>query len=133
MIEITVFTCFLLVVSSYFFKFGKCGSICERDTLSSPADIAVDSEDYVFVASTTMVSIFDKTGSSIRAFGGQGSEPGQFSHISSLYISRSSHLYVSEFYNNRVQIFESSKSYNEDNDAINEGVKAIPLVDHSIQ
>ena len=109
----------------YLFKFGKCGSICERGTLSSPADIAIDSEDYVFVASTTMVSVFDKTGSFIRAFGGQGNEPGQFSHISGLYISRSGHFYVSEFYNNRVQIFECPKSHNKDNDAISEGIKAI--------
>ena len=44
----------------YLFKFGKCGSICGRGTLSSLADIAVDSEDYVFVASTMIVSVFDR-------------------------------------------------------------------------
>ena len=109
----------------YLFKFGKCGPISERGSLSSPTGIVIDSEDYVFVASTTMVSIFDKTGSFVRAFGGQGSEPGQFSHISGLYISTNGHFYVSEFYNNRVQVFESPKSHNKDNDVISEGAKTI--------
>ena len=109
----------------YLFKFGKCGPISERGTLSSPTDITIDSEDYVFVASTTMVSIFDKSGSFIRAFGGQGSEPGQFSHISGLHISKNGHFYVSEFFHNRVQIFECPKSHNEDNDVISEGIKTI--------
>ena len=95
------------------------------DTLNSPADIAIDSEDYVFVASTTMVSIFDKTASIVRAFGGQGSEPGQFSHISGLHISTHGHFYVSESYSNLVQIFESPKSHNKDSDIIREGVKTI--------
>ena len=102
------------------FKFGS-----KRGTLSSPADIAIDSEDYVFVASTTMVSIFDKTGSFVRAFGGQGSEPGQFSHVSGLHISTHGHFYVSESYANRVQIFESPKFHNKDSDVISEGVKTI--------
>ena len=66
--------------------------------------------------------IFDKSGSSNRAFGGQGSKPGEFGHISGLYISTSGHFYVSEFYNHRLLIFESPKSHN---DAISEGVKTI--------
>ena len=57
--------------------------------------------------------------------GGQGSEPGQFSHISGLYISMNGCFYVSEFYNHRVQIFESPKSHNKDNNVISEGVKTI--------
>ena len=109
----------------YLFKFGKNGPISERVALSSPADIAIDSEDYIFVASTTIVSIFDKTGSFVRAFGGQGSEPGQFSHISGLHISTHGHFYVSESYNNRVQIIESPKSHNKDSDVIRVGVKTI--------
>ena len=124
-IEITVFMCFLLVGSSYLFKFGKNGPISERGTLSSPADIAIDSEDYVFVVSTMMVSIFDKTGYFVRAFGGQGKEPGQFSHISGLHISTHGHFCVSKSYNNRVQIFESPKSHNKDSEVIREGVKTI--------
>ena len=102
----------------YLFKFGKNGPISERGTLSSPADIAI-------VASTTMVSIFNKTGSFVRAFGGQGSEPGQFSHISSLHISTHGHFCVSKSYNNRVQIFKSPKSHNKNGEVIREGVKTI--------
>ena len=92
------------------FKFGKSGSWIERGTLTSPLAIAIDTEDNVFVGSVMIVSIFDKCGSFIRAFGGPGNDPGQFQLIKGLHIDRNGYLYVSEFSNNRVQIFEGSEA-----------------------
>ena len=91
------------------FKFGKSGAWIERGTLTSPFAIAIDTEDNVFVGSVMIVSIFDKYGSFIRAFGGPGSNPGQFNLIKGLHIDKNGYLYVSEFSNDRVQIFEGSE------------------------
>ena len=91
------------------FKFGKSGAWIERGVLISPMAVAVDDEDNVFVGSVMMISIFDKSGTFIRAFGGPGDQPGQFSLIKGLHIDRKGNVYVSEFSNNRVQIFEGSE------------------------
>ena len=91
------------------FKFGKSGSWMDRGVLTAPMAIAIDSEDNVFVGSVLIVSIFDKSGAFIRAFGGQGSGPGQFSLIKGLHVDRLGNVYISEFANNRVQIFEGSE------------------------
>ncbi len=91
------------------FKFGKSGSWMERGVLLSPMAIAIDSEDNVFVGSVLMISIFDKSGSFLRSVGGQGSDPGQFNFIKGLHIGKNGFIYVSEYSNNRVQVFEGSK------------------------
>ena len=91
------------------FQFGKSGSWMERGVLTSPMAIAIDNEDNVFVASVMMISIFDKSGSFIRSFGGHGSDPGQFNFIRGLHIGKNGYLYVSDYSNNRVQIFEGPK------------------------
>ena len=91
------------------FKFGKPGSWMERGTLNSPMAIAIDMDDNVFIGSMMMISIFDKFGSFIRGFGGQGSDPGQFQYVKDLHIGKNGDLYVCEYSNNRVQIFEGSE------------------------
>ena len=88
------------------FKFGKSGSYPERGVLVSPMAIAIDGEDNVYVGNVMMISIFDKSGSFLRSFGGYGDDLGQFSLIRGLHIGRNGHLYVSDFCNNRVQVFE---------------------------
>ena len=90
------------------FKFGKSGSWMDRGVLTAPMAIAIDSEDNVFVGSVLIASIFDKSGVFIRAFGGPGSAAGQFNLIYGLHVDRFGKVYVSEFANNRVQIFEGS-------------------------
>ena len=51
-----------------------------------------------------------------------------FSHISGVYITidTNNHFFVSEFYNNCVQIksFKTPKSHNEDNNVISEGISS---------
>ena len=110
------------------FKFGKQGSMQERGTLVSPMAIAIDIEDNVFVTSMMMISIFDKSGSLIRAFGSNGSDPGQFNYIKGLHVGKNGYLYVSEYSNNRVQIFEGSEPNHfseEERDAFGENFKSL--------
>ena len=98
------------------FKFGKAGS-WERGTLNNPMAVAIDADDNVFIGSSIMISIFDKSGSFIRGFGGHGSDPGQFDYIRGLHIDQCGYLYVSEQSNDRVQIFEPSKEQSKAEDA----------------
>ena len=107
------------------FKFGKSGSWMERGVLLTPMAIAMDADDNVFVASIFMVSIFDKSGSFIRAFGGYGDDPGQFNFIKGLHIDQHGWLYVSEYNNNRVQIFEGSKPSQPNKAASDTVIKAL--------
>ena len=110
----------------FLFKFGKTGSVMERGTLHSPNTVAIDNDDYVYVGSSIMLSIFDKTGKFIKAFGGNGSEPGEFSYITCLHISNSGHLYVSDYNNDRVQIFEINQTPCE-SETYDEGMKTLSM------
>jgi len=95
------------------FKFGKSGSWIERGTLNHPTAIAIDAEDDVFVGDNFQISIFDKSGSFIRAFGERGNQPGQFDRIKGMHLGKSGYLYISECSNNRVQILEVDQSSKE--------------------
>ena len=90
----------------YLFKFGKEGHDQQkRGTLYSPNAIAIDKDDYVYVGCSNTISIFDKEGEFIRAFGGYGEDPGQFALIRGLHIDKQGWLYVCEWNNDRIQIF----------------------------
>ena len=95
----------------FIFRFGKKETSTERGGLSSPVAIAIDQEDYVYVSSSNVtVSIFDKEGCFVRAFGSCGDEPGQFRAIKGMHVDENGHLYVSDYKSNRVQIFHGIKS-----------------------
>lgn len=92
----------------FLFKFGKQGAPNIRGALTSPHAITLDDEDNVYIGDAVgIIHIFDKNGGFIRQFGGNGEEPGQFSFISGLHFDKNTHLlYVCEWSNDRVQIFE---------------------------
>jgi hypothetical protein len=51
------------------------------------------------------IQIFDNTGSLLLYLGEAGQEPGQFWIPSALYIDHTNRIFVSDSYNQRVQIF----------------------------
>ncbi len=106
------------------FKFGKSGSAMERGVLVSPASIAIDSEDKVFIGCAFMISIFDKSGSFLRSFGQNGSDPGQFSCVNALHFGKNGYLYASDYLNNRVQIF-ACHQYSGEDTTPNKGASAL--------
>ena len=97
----------------FLFRFGKKGSICSKDrgNLSSPVAISIDHEDYVYVSGSKVgVSIFDREGCFVRAFGACGREPEDFRDIKAMHIDHKGNLYVCESKDNRVRIFAGIKS-----------------------
>lgn len=115
------------------FKFGKSGSLTERGSLICPRAIAIDHEDRVFVGNAMFISIFDKFGSFVRAFGGNGSDPGQFNLINALHISKNGLLFVSEYSNNRVQVFKCSEPSQSNGDDSTFDKDAKTLLPHSFR
>lgn len=51
------------------------------------------------------VQIFDIEGQLLLAFGGRGSSPGQFWLPSGIALDGDGHLFVSDSYNSRIQVF----------------------------
>ena len=92
----------------YLWRFKKQGH--GLGCLQSPMAIAIDPQDYVYVASGTgTISIFktqDKEAIFLKAFGSYGTEVGKFSSIRCMHIDRGGKLYVGEMTTNRIQVFQ---------------------------
>ena len=80
------------------------------EAISSPGAIAVDHEDFLYIADSNNIRIFDGEGHFVRAFGARGDKPGEFGVIKALHISDAGNLFVSECKNNRIQVFTGLKS-----------------------
>ena len=74
-----------------------------------PAGIETDLDGYVYVGDGGLPSVqkFDPEGAFLTKFGEQGSSNGQFSGIlGSLAISDQGQVYISNFWDNRIQVFD---------------------------
>jgi len=90
-------------------KFGEQGTC--RGQLSSPTGIATDKYGFILVleSANCRVSVFDKDGVFVHCFGSRGSAQGQFlSPYGGLAISDDGKIYVTDYRNNRIQIFSDS-------------------------
>lgn len=89
-------------------SFGEAGDTPGRFT--RPKGVAVDSEGHIYVCDSQqdMVQIFDETGRLLLAFGDKGSLPSQFWMPSGIHIANDM-IYVSDTYNQRVQVFRYLK------------------------
>ena len=68
--------------------------------------IALDSNNIVYVSdSANNISVFTTEGHFLTLFGTQGNGPGQFNYPTGLTISRNGVIYVSDYYNGRIQVF----------------------------
>ena len=87
----------------FLFRFGKMGT--GPGSTSTPSAIAIDNNDYVYVATGSSISIFNPKGEFMQAFGENGSEIGKFNQIRALHIDHNGVLYVGEWTSNRIQMF----------------------------
>jgi uncharacterized protein (TIGR03663 family) len=69
-----------------------------------PRDIALDGQGQIYVTDTgnKRIQVFDPAGRALRAFGGEGSEPGRFQEPVGLAIDGET-LYVADTWNGRIQ------------------------------
>jgi tripartite motif-containing protein 71 len=81
--------------------------------LSSPGDIAIDSDGNVYVSTQSMNTVkkFDKDGNFIKEWGGHGKGDGQFSLSLGVGVDADNNVYVTDFYNIRIQKFDSDGTF----------------------
>ena len=96
------------------FVFGKGGS--GTDQLNGPRDCFIYQQE-VFVADyyNHRIQVYDMNGSYLRGWGSYGSGEGQFRNPRSIYVHQlaggSAEVYVSEWENHRVQVFDLNGSF----------------------
>lgn len=92
----------------YLWRFKKQGT--GLGSIASPMAIAVDAQDYVYVASGAgSISIFKTENDQaefVKAFGSHGAELGCFTAIRCMHIDREGKLYVGEMTTKRIQVFQ---------------------------
>ena len=75
--------------AKFLFSFRKKGSLRDRGSLLSPTAIAIDSEDYIYISQSNFsVSIFDKEGCFVKAFGNN------LKDVNAMHIDSRGNLYV---------------------------------------
>ena len=84
---------------------GKKGNSRDRGSLSSPTAITIDRDDYVYVSKSNVgVSIFDKEGCFVRAFGND------LRDIKAMHIDHRGYLYICEGKDSHIRVFTGIKS-----------------------
>jgi tripartite motif-containing protein 71 len=81
--------------------------------LLTPGDIAIDSDGNVYVStqSANTVKKFDKDGNFLIQWGGNGSDPGEFTLSLGMGVDSANNVYVTDFYNYRIQKFDSEGTF----------------------
>ena len=77
------------------------------EQLVQPHAIAIDSSNTVYVSEPDRhcVSVFTPQGEYINSFGTKGGSEGQFTVVYGLSVGQGDFIFVSDFYNNRLQVF----------------------------
>lgn len=96
--------------------FGEMGD--SQGELNKPKGVAVDSEGNVYVSDSLLdaVQVFDSGGHFQFSVGGTGTDDGSFWMPSGIHISQG-YLFVSDTYNQRVQVFRYLRQQGGDADA----------------
>ena len=90
----------------YLRQFGKKGER-ERE-MNGPVGVAVDYRNnlvYVCESGNSRVSIFSTDGEFIKSFGQKGDGPAQFNWPRGIALDKSGTLYICDFFNSRIQVF----------------------------
>jgi hypothetical protein len=100
---------------------GKAGIAGDgADTFNKPSDVLIAPNGDIFVAdghgpgSNARIVKFSPEGKFIKAWGKQGSEPGEFNNPHSLAMDSKGRLFVADRGNNRVQIFDQDGKFLEE-------------------
>jgi len=90
-----------------------------EEKFSEPKDVAVDSENNVYISDfgSDKISKFDSNGKMIFSIGKMGNHPGddkgpsEFNQPSGLWVSQNGLLYVADSFNHRIQVFDSKGKF----------------------
>ena len=91
----------------YLGKFGGKEKTQKRVQIQIPSSICIDDEDVVYVTEREKhcVSIFTTQGRFLHSFGTRGKGPGELNHPHGIAVDAAGHVYVSDYHNNRLQVF----------------------------
>jgi DNA-binding beta-propeller fold protein YncE len=93
---------------------GNSGAGTPGDNFNRPADVAFDAAGNIFVADgygNARVAKFDKDGRFLKSWGSRGSEPGQFDSLHSIAADAQGNVYVADFGNRRIQVFDNNGTF----------------------
>jgi DNA-binding beta-propeller fold protein YncE len=95
------------VVIQYALEDGRLLRVIGKGTLDHPTGIGLDREGTAFVVDHYhhRIAVFDSEGQFIRAFGKQGTAPGEFERPYDIEVAPSGEVYVVDYGNHRVQKF----------------------------
>lgn len=84
-------------------------------SFNRPSDVAWDKAGNIYIAdgmgSNNRVAKFDKDGRFIKHWGSTGTEPGQFQGVKALAIDAQGDVYVADWGNKRIQVFDSEGTF----------------------
>jgi len=88
---------------------GSMNNGVAASPLSTPLDVAVDSQGNIFVSQIGhhLVKKFDSEGNFIKSWGGWGGRDGQFRYALRIATDSDDNVYVTDFYNHRIQKFDN--------------------------
>lgn len=88
-------------------------SFTPETALSSPGDIAIDSDGNVYVSTQSMrgVKKFDSDGNFVLEWGGSGKGEGKFTLSLGIDTDADNNVYVTDFYNRLIQKFDSDGNF----------------------
>jgi hypothetical protein len=93
---------------------GGTGAGQPGDNFNRPTDVAWDAAGDIFVSDgygNARVAKFDKYGKFIKAWGSRGSGEGQFSTPHSLALDAQGNVYVADWGNKRIQVFDNDGTF----------------------
>lgn len=88
-----------------------------QKNINNPADITIDSSDFLYVVDGTKIKKFDRSGRYILEWGGSGNRNGLFSEIMGISIDKSNIVYILDKYSDsgkksyRIQAFSSNGDF----------------------
>ncbi|MFQ5963857.1 MAG: NHL repeat-containing protein [Candidatus Scalinduaceae bacterium] len=109
---------FLNPDGSPFYHFGRKGN--DRSEFDAIQGVVADKQGYIYVSDTNnnRIQVFNADGIYLRSFGKKsekvdehGAEPGTFLNPKDLVFNSKEHLYVLDYRNKRIQVFEKNGKY----------------------
>ena len=89
--------------------FSEDGHFIKKINCNKPWTIGIAPDDYIITDINNVLTIFNPTHELIANFGVCGKEKGQFDSIQGIAINNSGTIFVTEYYNHRLQIITSQE------------------------
>jgi hypothetical protein len=86
----------------------------EGESFSGPADVAWDSQGNIYVADgirNARIAKYNPSGRWLMNWGSQGSGDGEFNVIQGIAIDANDNIYVADYENHRIQVFDTMGNY----------------------